>query len=74
MVLRGLNKPWAIGMISTHDYELCDLEREDTQRFANYHFTEGYVNQQIYFDYKLHQGRCRTSNARYLMKMVGLDA
>lgn len=73
IVLRGLNKPWAIGLISTHDYELCDLEKEDTKRFSNHHFTESYINDQIYFDYKLHQGRCRTSNARYLMKMVGLD-
>ncbi len=72
-VLRGLNRPWAIGLISTHDYELCDLEAEDTLRFSNHHFTESYSNNQIHFDYKLHQGRCRTSNARYLMKMVGLE-
>lgn len=73
IVLKGLNKPWAIGLISTHDYELCDLEKEDTRRFTNHHFTESYVNQQLYFDYKLHEGRCRTSNARFLMKLVGLD-
>lgn len=73
IILRGLNKPWAIGLISTHDYELCDLEGEDTMRFSNHHFTESYSNNQIHFDYKLHSGRCKTSNARYLMKMVGLE-
>ncbi len=73
IVLRNLNKPFAIGLISTHDYELCDLEGEDPARFSNAHFTENYANNQIHFDYKLHAGRCRTSNARFLMRMVGLD-
>ncbi|MCX7773804.1 MAG: MutS family DNA mismatch repair protein [Clostridia bacterium] len=73
IVLRGLNKPWAIGFISTHDYELCDLEAEDALRFCNLHFTETYADGQIHFDYLLHRGRCRTSNARFLMKMVGLE-
>ncbi len=73
IVLRGLNKPWTIGLISTHDYELCDLEAEDSLRFSNLHFTESYSNNRIHFDYKLHKGRCKTSNARYLMKMVGLE-
>ena len=72
IVLKGLNKPWTIGLISTHDYELCELEFDD-KRFSNYHFTENYHNNQIHFDYKLHAGRCKTSNARFLMKMVGLD-
>lgn len=73
VVLKGLSKPWTLGLISTHDYELCELERDDKERFSNHHFTETYDNHGIHFDYKLHGGRCRTSNARYLMKMVGLD-
>lgn len=72
-VLKGLNKPWAIGLITTHDYELCELENEDVKRFVNYHFKESYSNNEIHFDYKLHTGRCISANARYLMKMVGLE-
>ena len=73
VVLRQLSKNGAIGLISTHDFELCDLEKEVWANFKNYHFEEQYVKGRIEFDYKLRPGRCSTSNARYLMKMVGID-
>ncbi|MHB8170722.1 MAG: MutS-related protein [Thermincolia bacterium] len=72
-VLKNLNKEWVIGLISTHDFELCDLENERNTSIKNYHFTEQYVNNEIKFDYKLRPGRCNTTNARYLMKMVGIE-
>jgi DNA mismatch repair ATPase MutS len=71
-VLRNLSKPWVIGLISTHDFELCDLENEKDVSIKNYHFTEHYIDDEIKFDYKLRSGRCHTTNAKYLMKMVGI--
>ncbi len=73
VVLRELSRRGAIGLISTHDFELCDLEKDKQLEFRNYHFEEQYVKGGINFDYKLRPGRCTTSNARYLMKMVGID-
>ena len=70
-VLKNLSKSWIIGMISTHDFELCDLEHES--QVKNYHFTEKYTNNEIKFDYKLRPGRSKTTNAKYLMKMVGIE-
>jgi DNA mismatch repair ATPase MutS len=72
-VLKNLNKNWIIGLISTHDFELCNLENETDDKIVNYHFTESYTNNEIRFDYKLRSGRCTTTNAKYLMKMVGID-
>lgn len=72
-VLKNLSKSWIIGLISTHDFELCDLEQEKQVNIKNYHFTENYSNNEIKFDYKLRSGRSRTTNARYLMKMVGIE-
>ena len=72
VVLRELSKKKVIGLISTHDFELCDLEKERGLNFRNYHFEEQYVQGRIDFDYKLRSGRCTTSNARYLMRMVGI--
>ncbi|HEX2947870.1 MAG TPA: DNA mismatch repair protein MutS [Clostridia bacterium] len=72
-VLKNLSKKWIIGMISTHDFELCELERESRVAVKNYHFTEKYINSEIRFDYRLHPGRSTTTNARYLMKMVGIE-
>jgi len=73
VVLRQLSQNGAIGLISTHDFELCELEKEPWAKFKNYHFQEQYTEGGIVFDYKLRPGRCSTSNARYLMKMVGID-
>lgn len=74
VVLRNLSHNGVIGLISTHDFELCELEKEQWSNFKNYHFEEQYHNGQIKFDYKLRPDRCTTSNARFLMKMVGIDA
>jgi DNA mismatch repair ATPase MutS len=73
VVLRTLSSNGVIGLISTHDFELCELEKEPWSNFKNYHFEEQYLNGGIQFDYKLRPGRCITSNARYLMNMVGID-
>ena len=71
-VLLQLKKPWIIGAISTHDLEVCRLEDNDSI-FTNYHFSESYSNNKISFDYKIKDGVSTTRNARYLMKMVGID-
>lgn len=70
-VLMTLNKSWIMGMISTHDFELCELNKYE--KVKNYHFEEYYENDTIRFDYKVKQGICTTRNAKYLMKMVGID-
>ncbi len=72
-VLLNLNKPWVIGLISTHDYELCDLENDKSGRIINDHFIESYCDDEIKFDYLLKPGPCKTSNAQYLMKMAGIE-
>lgn len=72
-VLMNLNKGWIIGLISTHDFELCDFEIDDSGRIFNLHFIETYTDGEIKFDYKLREGRCKTANAKYLMKMVGIE-
>lgn len=72
-LIYNLNRSWIIGMISTHDFELCDLEYKDQSRISNYHFSESYAENEIHFDYKLKSGRCRTTNAKYLMRMVGIE-
>lgn len=72
-VLKNLDKEWCCGLISTHDFELCDLEKLNAGRIKNYHFREDYTDNKIHFDYKLRDGRSDTTNAKYLMKMVGIN-
>ncbi len=73
VLIRQLSKTGAMGMVSTHDLELGDLERESERRIRNYHFREFYKNDEIHFDYKLRPGISTTRNAMYLIKMAGID-
>ena len=73
VLIRQLSKVGAMGMVSTHDLELGDLEHESELRVRNYHFREYYENDKIHFDYKLRPGISTTRNAMYLIKMAGID-
>jgi len=72
VLIEELCKTKSIGMVSTHDFELCDLEQKNS-KIKNYHFEEYYKDNKIYFDYKLRKGVSTTRNAIYLMKMAGID-
>ena len=38
----------------------------------NSHFQEYYEGDKIKVDFKLREGRCTTTNAKYLLKMTGI--
>ena len=54
-------------MLTTHDFELCE---EDN--VCNYHVKEAYEGDKIVFDYKIREGQCDSTNARYLMMKLGI--
>lgn len=70
-VLLNLNKLGLMGAITTHDFELCELDIYP--RIKNYHFAEDYVEGKISFDYKIKEGRSTSTNARHLMELVGIE-
>lgn len=70
--IKKLSQPWSITLVSTHDFELCNLEDDKIINAVNYHFAEYYENDEIKFDYKIREGRCVTTNAKVLLKMVGI--
>ncbi|MBP1924294.1 hypothetical protein J2Z76_000147 [Sedimentibacter acidaminivorans] len=71
-IIKKLSKPWINTIVSTHDFELCDLENSKTIDVVNYHFSEYYEDDKLYFDYKIKSGKCESTNAKYLLKMAGL--
>lgn len=73
VLIESMRKSGELGMVSTHDLELGELEKESGGKVKNYHFREYYKNNEIYFDYKLRSGVSTTRNALYLIKMVGID-
>ena len=70
--IQTLSKPCAFTLVTTHDFELCDLENDLGIDAKNYYFKEYYKEDEILFDYKLRDGRCTTTNARYLLRMAGI--
>lgn len=70
--LQTLNQPWVLTLVSTHDFELCDLATAEGVKGANYHFEEHYVGGKLRFDYTIKPDRCHTSNAQALMRLVGI--
>lgn len=73
VLIQQLSNDGAMGMVSTHDLELGELEQESRQKVRNFHFREYYQNDAIHFDYKLRRGISTTRNAMYLIKMAGID-
>lgn len=72
VLVNKLSETDSIGLVSTHDLELCNLERENP-RIANFHFQEHYRDGKIYFDYRLRPGPSTTRNALYLMRLAGIE-
>lgn len=70
-VVSNLELLGVLGFITTHDLELCELGNQHV-RIKNFSFSEHYDNNQILFDYKMRQGRSNTTNAKYLMEMIGI--
>lgn len=62
----------AVGVIATHDIDIADLARENSQIFNAKYFESKVVEGELTFDYKLRDGICKTPNATDLMKAQGI--
>jgi len=71
-LVNQLSRTGNLGVISTHDLELGEMAKHKDSKIKNYHFSEYYRKNKIYFDYKLKDGISSTRNAVYLMKLAGI--
>ena len=69
--IRRLTNDRSITLVTTHDFQLCDMVDEN-EHISNAHFEEYYENDEIKFDFKLRNGRAHTTNAKYLLRMAGI--
>lgn len=60
-------------IIATHDLELAEMKESFATNILNYHFDVQVENEELYFDYKLKEGICRSMNASILMKKIGIE-
>ena len=62
----------AIGIVATHDIEVCKTADRYPEQLQNKCF-ESYIHEgELSFDYKLHEGICQNKNATFLMEKLGI--
>ena len=69
--IRAIVAGHGLGLITTHDLELAQLEQE-LPGVTNVHFQETVERDKLQFDYRLRQGPCPTTNALHIMAQEGL--
>jgi DNA mismatch repair ATPase MutS len=72
-VIRALLGRGAIGLVSTHDLALTQIDVGAGGRLRNLHFQDELVEGRMQFDFKLHAGIVTKSNGLELMRSIGLD-
>lgn len=71
-IIEKMVKLNAIGIVATHDVEVCQLAQQHTQVIDNKYFEASIENESLYFDYKIRNGVCQNKNATFLMKKLGI--
>lgn len=71
-LLKNLERKGALGIIATHDVEVCSLTEDYPHFFTNKNFEVEIENNELHFDYKLRTGICKNKSATFLMKKVGI--
>lgn len=62
------------GVIATHDIEVCDTTNDYPDYLKNQCFEVQITNDELVFDYKLHEGICQNKSATFLMKKMEIIA
>ncbi len=60
-------------IVATHDLELAEIKEPYAENIINYHFDVQVENEELFFDYKLKEGICKSMNATILMKKIGIE-
>jgi hypothetical protein len=71
-VVRALVEAGAIGMVTTHDLALADMDGLPQGAMRNMHFQDQIVEGQMRFDFTLREGMAMKSNGVELMRLIGL--
>ena len=72
-VVHALVKRGAIGLVSTHDLSLTEIDSSLDGHLHNVHFQDEIVGGAMKFSYKLQDGIVTKSNGLELMRIIGLE-
>ena len=71
-VIRAFMDEGSIGLISTHDLALTDVDGVSSERVRNHHFQDELIDGRLSFDFTLRDGVVTRSNGIELMRSIGL--
>jgi DNA mismatch repair ATPase MutS len=72
-IIRGLLRANTLGLLTTHDLALAQLDQDAGAAVLNVHFEDRITNGKMEFDYHLLPGVVTHSNALELMRSIGLE-
>ncbi|MVN20533.1 MutS-related protein [Mucilaginibacter arboris] len=70
--IERLVKQQTAALVATHDLQIADLADEHPGLVRNFHFDIKMQNHDMFFDYKIKDGACKTFNAAILLREIGL--
>lgn len=59
-------------LFATHDLQIAQLEQQYPTQIRNFNFDVKIDGDEMFFDYKIKKGECKTFNAAVLLKAIGL--
>lgn len=69
-VIEKLHHLNVLGMIATHDLEVCETTNKYPETMENKCFEVEIFNDELHFDYLLKSGICKNKNATFIMKKM----
>lgn len=72
-LIRQLIKNDAPALLATHDLGLSQLTDEFPDKLDIYNFDVKIQGEELYFDYQINKGICKSLNASILMKKMGIE-
>jgi hypothetical protein len=71
-IIKRLTEQRAIGILATHDLEVCATAMDDPQHLFNKCFEVEIIQNNLQFDYILRDGFCKNRSASFLMEKLGI--
>ncbi len=71
-LIRQLIAKGAVGIVTTHDLALTEVEKDSNGRVINVHFEEQYEGGEMRFDYRMRHGVLTRTNGVNVMAALGL--
>ena len=72
-IIKNIIKNKSSAIIATHDLSIANNSFDNNDNIRKYHFDIMVKENHMFFDYKLKEGVCQSTNASLLLKEIGIE-